>query len=129
MFHYEDTWKDNTVRRFIIRTGEDLLPDLFDLRLADSAGTAGIEPDPAAVLSFKERIESVLAKGKVLSIKNLAVNGNDLMEIGVKPGKHVGIILKELLETVVDDPESNNRKKLLEIAGNINSSRYCKEVV
>jgi len=124
MFHYEDVWKDNAVRRFIIRTGEDLLPELFDLRMADTAGMAGADPDPALLLPFKERIESVLAKSSALSLKHLAVNGNDLMAIGVKPGKYVGIILNELLETVVDDPALNNREKLLEIADKINRTRY-----
>ncbi|MCL1927468.1 MAG: HD domain-containing protein [Treponema sp.] len=124
MFRYEETWKDNAIRRFIIRTGEDLLPELFNLRMADTAGTAGIDPDPAALLPFKKRIETVLAKSSALSLKDLAVNGNDLMAIGVKPGKYVGIVLKELLETVVDDPRLNNRKKLLHIAETINRERY-----
>ena len=124
MFHYEETWKDSAVRRFIIRTGEDLLPELFDLRMADTAGTFGADPDPAVLLPFKKRIESVLAAGSALSLKRLAINGNDLMENGVKPGKYVGIILKELLETVVDDPAQNTRETLLEIAGKINQERY-----
>jgi putative nucleotidyltransferase with HDIG domain len=124
MFHYEDVWKDSAVRRFIMRTGEDLLPELFDLRLADTAGTSGIDPDPALLLPFKKRIESVLAKGSALSLKDLAINGNDLLEIGVKSGKHIGIILKELLEAVLDDPAMNTKEKLLEIADKINKRWY-----
>jgi tRNA nucleotidyltransferase/poly(A) polymerase len=124
MFHYEDVWKDSAVRRFVMRIGPSLLPELFDLRLADSAGTTGTEPDPAMLLPFKKRIESVLAGSSALSLKDLAVNGNDLMDIGVKPGKHLGIILHDLLETVVDDPAQNSRKQLLEIAGAINKERY-----
>jgi len=124
MFHYEEAWKDSAVRRFIMRTGEDLLPELFQLRLADAAGTSGIDPDPALLLPFKERVESVLAQGSALSLKDLAVNGNDLAEIGVQRGKHIGIILKELLETVLEDPALNIREKLLEIAGKINKRRY-----
>jgi hypothetical protein len=120
MFHYDETWTDSAVRRFIIRTGEDLLPELFNLRLADTAGTAGVDPDPAALLPFRRRIDAVLAKGGALSLKDLLVNGRDLMDLGVKPGKHLGIILNELLEAVVEDPELNTREKLLEIAGNIN---------
>ncbi|MDR2786473.1 MAG: hypothetical protein LBB83_11230 [Treponema sp.] len=50
----------------------------------------------------------------------MAVNGRDLLAAGVSPGRYVGIILNELLETVIEDPELNNREKLLEIAGNIN---------
>lgn len=124
MFHYENNWHDSTVRRFVIRTGEDLLPELFDLRLSDTFGTSGSEPDFTALLPFKKRIDSVLSKGRALSLRDLAVNGRDLMALGVKPGKYVGIILNELLEAVIDDPQLNSREKLLEIAGNING-RYA----
>jgi hypothetical protein len=124
MFHYEDNWKDSAVRRFIVRVGEDLLPELFDLRLADTAGTGGVDPDPAILLPFRNRIASVLAGSRALSLKDLAVTGNDLIAIGVKPGSHIGIVLKELLETVLDDPEQNSREQLLKIAGNINRRRY-----
>ncbi|MDR1307831.1 MAG: HD domain-containing protein [Treponema sp.] len=123
MFHYDETWTDSAVRRFLIRTGEDLLQELFELRLADTAGMAGTDPDPGALLPFRRRIKSVLEKGGALSLKDLAVNGRDLMDIGVPPGKYVGIILNELLDTVIADPELNSREKLLGIAGNINK-RY-----
>jgi tRNA nucleotidyltransferase/poly(A) polymerase len=123
MFHYEDNWSDAAVRRFIIRAGEDLVPELMQLRLADTAGTSGVAPDPAALLPFIRRIEAVLARNRALSLKDLAVNGRDLLAAGVAPGRHVGIILNELLEAVVEDPELNSREKLLEIAGNINK-RY-----
>ncbi|MDR2049215.1 MAG: polynucleotide adenylyltransferase, partial [Treponema sp.] len=60
--------------------------------------------------------------------KDLAINGRDLLASGVAPGKHVGIILNELLEAVVEDPELNGREKLLEIAGNINKRYEGKRV-
>jgi tRNA nucleotidyltransferase/poly(A) polymerase len=120
MFHYEENWTDAAVRRFIMRAGEALLPELFDLRLADAAGTAGGPPDPAALLPFRRRIEKVLAENGALSLGDLAVNGSDLIALGIKPGPRVGIILHELLETVVDDPALNTKEKLAEIAVNFN---------
>ena len=65
-----------------------------------------------------------MAASSALSLKHLAINGNDLINIGVQPGKYVGIILKELFEAAVDDPALNNREKLLEIAKNILHERY-----
>jgi hypothetical protein len=67
-----------------------------------------------------ERINAVLEEKKALSLKDLAVSGNDLATQGIKPGKSMGIILRELLETVLDDPELNTREKLLEIASRMN---------
>jgi tRNA nucleotidyltransferase/poly(A) polymerase len=123
MFHYTDDWSDAAVRRFIIRAGEDHLENLYRLRRADAYAMAGLEPDPASLLPLISRVDKVLAGSRAFSLKDLAVSGKDLIAIGVKPGKHMGIILKELFETVVDDPSMNSPEKLLEIAGKINQ-RY-----
>ncbi|MDR3168181.1 MAG: HD domain-containing protein, partial [Treponema sp.] len=119
MFHYEEIWSDAAVRRFIIRVGEDKLRDLFALRRADAYATAGMVPPGDFLLSLLDRINAVLAGGRAFSLKDLAVSGKDLMKIGIKPGKGMGIILRELWETVVNDPELNAREKLLEIAENL----------
>jgi tRNA nucleotidyltransferase/poly(A) polymerase len=119
MFFYEDNWTDAAVRRFIIRVGEESLPDLYALRRADSYGTTGTAPPPEALLPLIHRVETVLSQSRAFSLKDLAVSGKDLREIGINPGVGMGIILKELLETVLDDPDLNTREKLLEIAGNL----------
>ncbi|MCL2129874.1 MAG: HD domain-containing protein [Treponema sp.] len=117
MFNYDDNWTDAAVRRFIIRVGEENLNDLFALRRADAYGLAGKAPPLNFLLPFIKRIEKVLNKSRALSLKDLAVSGNDLSAIGIVPGKTMGIILNRLLEAVLDDPELNTKEKLLEIAG------------
>jgi putative nucleotidyltransferase with HDIG domain len=116
MFHYEDTWSDTAVRRLIMRTGEAYLDDLYTLRRADAFATAGVEPAPGFLAPLISRIDGILAQSRALSLKDLAVNGKDLMTIGIPGGKRMGIILNELLEAVVEDPEQNTREKLLQIA-------------
>jgi poly(A) polymerase/tRNA nucleotidyltransferase (CCA-adding enzyme) len=64
-------------------------------------------------------VEKSLAESGAFSLKDLAVNGNDLMAIGIRSGKTLGIILNELLETVLDDPAQNSRETLLHIAGKL----------
>jgi tRNA nucleotidyltransferase/poly(A) polymerase len=123
MFCYDDTWTDAAVRRFVIRAGEENLEDLYALRRCDSFGAAGIAPPPALLLPLMRRVEAVLAQSRAFSLKDLAVSGKDLMETGVKPGPGMGIILNELLETVVDDPALNTKEKLLEIAANYAEAR------
>jgi tRNA nucleotidyltransferase/poly(A) polymerase len=120
MFHYEETWGDAAVRRFLIRVGEENLRDLLELRKADAYAAAGIEPGGGLLAPLMDRIDTVLAQGRAFTLKDLAVSGDDLKHVGVEPGPRMGIILRELLESVVDDPELNNREMLLEIAGNIN---------
>jgi putative nucleotidyltransferase with HDIG domain len=120
MFRYEDNWTDAAVRRFVVRVGEENLEDLFALRRADNYAMAGLEPGWDFLLPLTERIEKNLASGRALSLKGLAVSGNDLKSLGIPQGKTMGIILSELLEAVLDDPALNTREKLLEIAGKIN---------
>ena len=116
MFHYEENWKDAAVRRFIIRVGEENLTHLYELRWADAYGMAKIEPSPASLLPLIDRVNTILAEKKALSLKDLAISGKDLINQGIEPGKRMGFILNELLEAVLDDPELNTREKLLEIA-------------
>jgi putative nucleotidyltransferase with HDIG domain len=120
MFHYEETWTDAAVRRLILRVGEENLRDIYALRQADAYATAGIEPAPGFLAPLVSRIDRILAQGRAFSLKDLAVSGQDLLDIGVVRGPHMGIILKELLETVLDDPELNTREKLLDIAEKLN---------
>ena len=47
-------------------------------------------------------------------MKDLAVTGKDLIEAGMKPGKELGAVLKQMLEAVVDDPRLNTKEILLE---------------
>jgi putative nucleotidyltransferase with HDIG domain len=119
MFFYDGTWTDAAVRRFIIRVGEENLEDLYALRRCDAYGTAGTAPPPDTLLPLIRRVEAVLAQSRTFSLRDLAVSGKDLMEIGVKPGPGMGIILNELLEAAVDDPALNTRENLLEIAANL----------
>ena len=46
-------------------------------------------------------------------IKDLAVNGEDLIRLGIKEGKEIGELLKQLLELVIENPDQNNKESLL----------------
>ena len=67
-------------------------------------------------LKLKERIKSELEKQNALSLKSLKVNGNDLIEQNIAFGKKIGEVLNHLLECVIEDPELNDKEKLLRIA-------------
>jgi putative nucleotidyltransferase with HDIG domain len=124
MFQYTDDWKDAAVRRFIVRVGKENLKDLYLLRRADTYGSTGEEPDPRTLVPLINRVNKIISQECAFTIKDLAVTGNDLMETGIPPGKTMGIILKELLETVLDDPAQNTKEKLLEIAEKIINTRF-----
>lgn len=116
MFNYQSSWSDSAVRRFITRVGLKDIPLLFQLRIADQIAIHG-EPDTSLIDELQDRINKILAAKDALSIKDLAICGNDLMKMGIQ-GKSIGTTLSYLLETVLDDPEQNNSEQLLTIAKN-----------
>ena len=125
MFHYESNWSEAAVRRFIIRVKPECMEDLYDLRLADMYGMYNEKVDVRysesvkLLLELKARVEKELSKKTALSLKSLAVNGRDLMQLGIPAGKELGRILNELLECVIEDPAMNNTEMLIETAKKI----------
>ncbi|MCR4733670.1 MAG: HD domain-containing protein [Treponema sp.] len=125
MFHYESNWSDGAVRRFIVRAKAESLEDLFDLRLADIYGmhNAPVRLHDSIVggnlLELKDRISNLMQKQQALSMKDLAVNGKDLINEGIPAGKKMGIILNKLFDCVLEDPSLNTKEKLIEIAKKI----------
>lgn len=116
MFFYEPEWTDGTVRRFVRRVGQDRLPALMALREADITGR-GFGEDPAAeTRELRARIEKAAAEDAALQVKDLAIDGRDVMRLlSIPPGRHIGETLERLLERVLDDPSLNTRERLEEL--------------
>lgn len=115
LFHY-DQWTDQAVRRWLKRVTPERLEDLYRLNEADLRGKGSIfkEEDLQPLLLLKAHVEKVLAEGAALTTRDLAINGNVLMkELGIPPGRIIGVILETLLEEVLADPAKNERDTLL----------------
>ncbi len=123
MFHYTSEWSDSAVRRFIHKVGETHIDQLFTLRIADMRATNNAVVTPEHFEEFKERIDEQLKNARLLSLRDLEIDGNDLAEIGIPKGPKMGKVLKELFETVLEDPSQNTRHTLLEIAKNFYETR------
>ena len=132
MFNYTQDWTDAAVRRFLAKVQAENLEDLYDLRLADiygmnNAPVRGQDSRTIALLNeLKDRISKETEKNSVLSLKQLAVNGKDLMKNGISAGKDLGFVLNQLLETVLEDPTQNEKEQLIKIALNIYKKRIEK---
>ena len=69
-----------------------------------------MEPELERICALRDEIR---ADGDCISLKMLAVTGNDLIKAGMKPGKEVGQTLHHFLELVLEEPEKNSREYLL----------------
>lgn len=107
------------VRRAIMKIGEDVFPLLFDVKLADiKAQSTYMRKEKVERLEAVRQVyEEVVAQKQCVSLKTLAVTGKDLMrEMGMQPGPEIGLILKKLLDLVIEDPSLNEREILIKAA-------------
>jgi len=109
------------LRRFVRRVGLDNLETQFALRAADVVGS-GLPPRDDANQRYEARVFALLAEKPALSVKDLAINGADviaaataagLLEGGSRGGPLVGAALRALLDRVIEQPELNERTALL----------------
>ncbi len=121
MFHYEATWSDAAVRRFMRRIEPELLEPLFKLRMADSSATGmGREEDTAENLRLlRARIVEQQQAHVAMKVTDLEISGHDVIGLAGGGGPIVGQVLRTLLERVTDDPGLNERDRLLAEAARI----------
>ena len=103
------------VRRAVHRIGAELFPDYLKLRRADIlAQNPLMQEEKLQRLEEAARLyREILEEGNCLSLKDLAVTGRDLIDAGVEPGPKLGIILKQMLEAVIEHPEYNTKEHLI----------------
>ena len=64
-------------------------------------------------------IEKIIEENQCFSLKDLAINGNDLIGIGFKTGKAIGTTLNLLLNKVINEECENDKEVLLKIVKDI----------
>jgi len=62
----------------------------------------------------QKEFEDIIDKKECLTIKELSVTGDDIKSLGVKDGRKIGELLKEMLNSVLEAPELNSKEKLLD---------------
>lgn len=115
---YHDAVIDPTikvVKRWLNKVGEEQLFRLLDIRMADilahAEGTQQSRIDRC--VAVRKIAEEVLASEQCFKLKDLEVNGNDLMQIGIPQGREIGNTLNLLLDMVINGEIQNNKDELL----------------
>lgn len=105
----------NRVRRCMAKVGKDLFPYFLKVRKANILAwkEEAQEKALAELEELQQIYEGILERGECVCIKELSVDGRDLMACGVQQGKQIGEILADLLEIVLEDPEKNSKETLL----------------
>jgi poly(A) polymerase/tRNA nucleotidyltransferase (CCA-adding enzyme) len=120
MFYYNvDEVTAASVRRLIVKVGEQNLKDLIDLRVADRLGSGTPKAMPYKLRHFQYMLDKV--RHDPISVKMLKINGSDLMaELKLEPGPKIGAILDVLLSEVIEDPKLNTKEHLSQASQELN---------
>ncbi|MBP9727921.1 MAG: HDIG domain-containing protein [Candidatus Moranbacteria bacterium] len=113
LFYYNvDEVTEASVRRLIKRVGLENMDDLMAVRIGDRLGSGVPKGKPYKLRHLEYMIEKV--SRDPLSVKMLALKGNDLMEaLSLSPSPKIGMLLNVLLAEVIETPEKNTREILL----------------
>lgn len=72
------------------------------------------------ILKIEEMYKTIISDNDCVSIKSLAVNGNDIKALGIKDGLKIGEILKTILDEILHFPNKNNKAEILKIVREMN---------
>lgn len=117
--------RKHVVRRCMNRMGQDVFPDIFELRRADVCSQSDYMRAEKLELidGFEELYHIIKQEEDAIFIKDLKINGKDIISLGVCHGPKIGHILAKLLEDVLVCPEHNERDYLIAEA-----KRYINEI-
>ncbi|MGN0606508.1 MAG: CCA tRNA nucleotidyltransferase [Oscillospiraceae bacterium] len=120
IMHHSDKFEsEKSIRKMLSVIGEELFFQLIEVKKADNLAKKDFCSERIPKLeAVKYAAESIIKSGQCISIKELAVNGNDIKSIGAK-GREIGEVLQQLLDYVIDDRIENKYDELMEKAGDI----------
>jgi len=109
--------RDRSIRKWLGRLGPEVFFQLLEVKRADSMGQAHekVKDRLAELDGIRAGVEELAAQGQCFSLKDLAVNGRDVIAAGVTPGPEVGRVLDGLLEQVISGEVPNEQKALLNL--------------
>ena len=109
--------RERSVRKWLGRLGPETLFQLLEVKRADGMGQSYelVQDRLAKLEEMKAKAEEIVTQGQCFSLKDLNVNGQDVIAAGIAPGPEVGRVLNRLLEQVLNGEIPNERKVLLNL--------------
>ncbi len=106
--------RDRSIRKWLGRLGPETFFQLLEVKRADGMGQAYelVKDRLAELEEMKTKAEELVAQGQCFTLKDLAINGRDVIAAGVAPGPEVGRVLNGFLQRVLNDEVPNERDVL-----------------
>jgi tRNA nucleotidyltransferase (CCA-adding enzyme) len=107
-----------SVKRMLNKIGEDLFRDLIKVKRADALAQNPVYSKEILLnlIDVGIKFNLILEQNECFTLKDLKINGKDLMNIGFNEGKEIGETLNYLLDIVIGNSEINERQKLIKLA-------------
>ena len=107
--------RSQVIRRWLGRLGPEAFFQLLEVKRADGMGQAleKVRDRLAELEEIKVKAEQILEERQCLTLKDLEVDGRDVIAAGVEPGPEVGRVLEGLLDRVLSGEIRNERRELL----------------
>ncbi len=104
------------VKKWLNKIGAEAFSDLLKVKKADISAQRDIYYDKRhnQLMEIQKLLQEILRDKECFQRSQLEINGNDLIELGIDEGIEIGRILGQLVEIVIDRPQLNNRKDLLD---------------
>lgn len=108
------------MRKAINKIGKEYMELLFEVNRSDNSAKNPdiIGPKLEKLEHARKLYQEIVREDQCVSLKDLDINGSDLIEAGYKQGKELGELLDWLLDRVIEDPSLNNKELLLQLALN-----------
>ncbi|MBR5598204.1 MAG: HD domain-containing protein [Lachnospiraceae bacterium] len=103
-------------RKAVVEIGPELFPMLLEVKKADVLAQSLYKKEEKLqeIEELRDLYQKTLEDKNCLYLKDLALDGKDLIALGMKPGKELGETLKILFEYVLEEPEKNIKENLLD---------------
>lgn len=107
-----------SVRKIISKVGDELFLELLKVKRADAMAQNRIYLDKRLIKmdNITQIYRNIKKENQCIRKTDMAVNGDDLISLGMKPGADMGKILDYLFRCVLDNPKLNKREKLMALA-------------
>ncbi len=107
--------KKKNIKKWLNRLGEQGIRDLIEVKRADKLGQ---NPEMTGeelqnLITTEALVDEIIDNGEPYSVKDLKINGFDLINLGFK-GKMIGDILSAVLEKVIDGELENEKETEIE---------------